>query len=132
GGEPTVLAGGLVPDLPRAVHLVAQAPEPDVVRFLGAVAAAQVGVVGAAGHVAVLQQVQCLLHPAGTEVDGHHRLRAGLAAPGDELVHADLVRLRGVPGQVRPPGPVLLWAGAVLPSVAGDEVAARVADGGDT
>ena len=40
---PAVLGGGLVADLPRAVHLVAQAPDLDPVRLLGAVRAAQVG-----------------------------------------------------------------------------------------
>ena len=43
--------------LPRAVHLVAEAPELDAVRLLAAVAAAEVGQRGAAGMVAVLDQV---------------------------------------------------------------------------
>ena len=48
GGQPAVLVGGLVPDLPGAVHLVAEAPHPDAVRLVGAVRDPQVGQRGAA------------------------------------------------------------------------------------
>src|SRR5699024_10008418 len=65
GRQAAILLGGLVPDLPRAVHLIAQAPEPDVVRRLRAVGAAQVRIVGAVGDIAVFQQVDGFLHPAG-------------------------------------------------------------------
>jgi hypothetical protein len=130
GGQPAVLAGRLVAGLPGAVHLVAQAPHPDVVRLLGAVGDAQVGQRGARRVVGVLEQVEGLGDAAGAEVDGHHGLHARLAAPADELVDADLVRLGAVPGQVEPARAPVDRADAVLPSVAGDEVAAGVADGG--
>jgi hypothetical protein len=124
GGEPAVLLGGLVPDLPRAVQLVAQAPQADAVGIGGAVPAAQVGQVGAAGVVGVLKQVAGLLHAAGAQVDGHHRLHAGGARPDHELVEPEGVRLDGLPGQVEPAGPVR--ADAVLPAVPRHEVAAGV------
>src|SRR5690606_7858005 len=86
GGEPAVLVRGLVPGLPGAVHLVAEAPHADVVRLLGAVGDAQVGQGGAGRVVAVRQQVDGLGDAAGAEVDRHHGLHPGLAAPADELV----------------------------------------------
>ena len=131
GGQPAVLVGGLVADLPRAVHLVAQAPHPDAVRFLGAVRDPQVRQRGAGREVAVFQQVQRLGDAAGAEVDGHHRLHPGLARS----------RRRTRPGRTRwsrccaRPGrageAAVARADAVLPAVAGDEVAAGVADRGD-
>jgi hypothetical protein len=45
-----------------------------------------------------------------------------------ELVQAELVGLDAVPGEVQPAGPLVARADAVLPPVAGDEVAAGVAD----
>ena len=51
--------------------------------------------------------------------------------PGEELVGADLVGLDRAPGQVEPPRARLARPDAVLPVVAGDEVAARVADDRD-
>src|SRR5699024_10599015 len=74
---------------------------------------------------------QRLLDAAGAEVDGVHRLDLGLAGPGHELVQAHGVRLRGVPGEAVARGAVLDRADAVLPAVAGDEVAAGVAHGAD-
>ena len=73
--------GGLVADLPRAVHLVAEAPQLDAERVGGAVGDAPVGPVGAARVVGVLEQVAGLLQPAGAEVDRHHRLGADLGRP---------------------------------------------------
>ncbi len=45
-------------------------------------------------------------------------------------MQAELVRLGGMPRQIEAAGAVLLGAHAVFPVVAGDEVAAGVADGG--
>ena len=64
---------------------------------------------------------------AGAEVDREHRLDPGRAAPGDELVGAEGVGLGREPGEVEAPGPRLERADAVLPVVAGDEVAAGIA-----
>src|SRR5690606_16049315 len=131
GGEPTVLGGGRVPDLPRAVHLVAQAPQLDAERVRAAVGPAQVGVLRATGVVGVLQDVAGLLDAAGAEVDRHHRLGARRLRPAGELAETELVGLDRAPGPVEPARPLLLRADPVLPVVAGDEVAAGVAhDGG--
>ena len=103
----------------------------DAVRLLGAVAAAAGPTGGAAGVVAVLDEVDGLLHAAGAEVDRHHRLDAGVAGPAHELVDADLVGLDGPPGQVEPGGSPVLSGRRRPPSGTGDEVAAGVAHEGD-
>src|SRR5690606_24983468 len=79
-GDAPVLGGGALADLPRAVHLIAQAPQLDAVGFVVAVGAAQLRPVGAAGVVGVLEEVEGLLEAAGAEVDGHVRLDADGAA----------------------------------------------------
>ena len=124
-------SGVLVADLPRAVHLVAQAPHLDAVAVRRTVGAALVGKRSTAVDVAVLQQVHRLLGAAGAQVDGHHGFHAGLGGPRREFVHAHQVGVRGVPGQVEAYGPLVLRPHAVLPAVAGDEVAAGVPHGGD-
>src|SRR5690606_24392127 len=67
----------------------------------------------------------------GPEVDGEHRLDADAAAPADELVNTDEVRLGAVPCQVEPDRPPLDRPDAVLPPVARDEVSARIPHGRD-
>jgi hypothetical protein len=127
-GDAAVLVGRLGFHLPRAVHLVAEAPEAHRVRRRPAVRDAQVGELAAARMVAVLEQPPCGVAAAGAEVDREHRLDAGDATPVDELVGAEVVRLSRQPREVEPARPPLARADAVLPLVAGDEVAARVAD----
>src|SRR5690606_8150317 len=56
GGELAVLVGVLVTDLPRAVHLVAQAPQRHAVGLAPAVGDAQIGPAGAGVAVAVLHE----------------------------------------------------------------------------
>ena len=90
-----------------------------------------VGQVGAVRVVGVLEHVEGFLESSGAEVDGHHRFDVEPPAPGHELVDAELVGLEAVPGQVAADGSVLLGADAVLPAVAGKEVAAGVTHGGD-
>src|SRR5690606_20611996 len=77
------------------------------------------------------EEVEGFGDAAGAEVERHHGLGSGLAAPADELVDADFVGLGAVPGEVEAAGAALLGADAVFPAVAGDEVAAGVADGAD-
>jgi hypothetical protein len=101
------------------------------VRLLPAVLAAEVGQRRAARVVAVLDELAGGVGPAGAEIDRQHGLDAGAAAPVDELVGAEGVGLGRLPSQVEPPRPLLDRPDAVLPVVAGDEVAAWVAhDGG--
>lgn len=65
------------------------------------------------------------------EVDGLHQLvAAGGLKPFGHLVQAEFVGFGGMRGQIESTGTFLLGADAVLPAVAGHEVAARVADGG--
>lgn len=120
--------------LPGTVHLVAEAPQPDAEGVLVAVRDPPVGTVGPRGVVGVLLECQGLGDPAGAEVDGHHRLglRADLAHEADVLAEPEAVGLGGAPGEVEAAGPLLDGAHRVLPVVAGDEVAAGVADGRDT
>src|SRR5450759_4522433 len=75
--QPAVLDRGLLADLPRAVHLVAQAPEPDAVWLGVAVGGPPVRVAAAGRGVAVLDQVAGSIDPARAQVDGEHRLGAG-------------------------------------------------------
>ena len=81
-----------------------------------------------ARSVAVLHKVARRVGAAGPEVHREHRLHAGQARPGDELVGADRVGLDRPPGEVVPLGPPVAGADAILPVVAGDEVPARIAD----
>jgi hypothetical protein len=132
GRERRVVLGAAVAELPRTVHLVAEAPHADPERLAATVVGAEVGPRGAGRQVGVLQDVEGLADASGAEVDGVHQVAAHLLEPGDELVETHRVGLGGVPGQVAPARPVLDRADAVLPPVAGDEVAAGVADGRDT
>ena len=86
---------------------------------------------GAARMVAVFDQVARRIAAARAEIDREHRLDVGGAAPVDELVGAERVRLGRHPGKVEPARAILHRPDAVLPVVAGDEIAARIAhDGG--
>src|SRR5690606_9072497 len=129
GGQARVLLRAAVPQLPGAVHLVAQAPHADVVRAWCAVGDPQVRESCAGADVGVFQDVQGVLHAARPEIHRVHELAADLARPRGELVEPDLVRLGGVPGQIEASWPLLTRADAVLPAVSGDEVPARIADG---
>ena len=67
--------------------------------------------------VAVLDEVARRVETARTEVDRQHRLGAGLLAPVDELIDADVVVVAGAPGKIEPGGAALPWADAVFPVV---------------
>ncbi len=127
-GDPSIFGGGLLADLPGTVHLVSEAPETHAMRLLETMRAAQVRIVSAAGMIAVFDEMARLLGPARAEVDGEHRLHAGLPAPADELVRPELIGLRAAPGKIEPPRPLLARSDAILPVVTGQEVASRVAN----
>ena len=128
----TVFLGGLVADLPGAVHLVAQAPQLDAVGLVIAVLLSQVAEISRGIHIAVFQNVHGFLHTPGAQVNCHHHIGIRLLGPVGELVQAELVGLHHMPGQVQPLGPVFPGTDTVFPPVAGDKVAAGVADHGDT
>ena len=113
-GEPAVVAGRLVPGLPRSVHLVAEAPPADVVRLGATVLGPQVGEVRATGMRGVLLEVEGLLDPSGAEVDGQHRLHAREVRPAHELVQPEPVGLRAAPREVAADGTSVGRPDAVL------------------
>ena len=78
--------------------------------------------------VAVLEHGARSVEIARAEIDGEHRLGAGLLAPFDEFVGADRVRFERAPRKIETDGPLGARADAVFPIVGGDEVAARIAD----
>ena len=132
-GQSAVLDRGLVPDLPGPVELVAEAPQRD----------------GRAapdsrcrtedrdrdvppGWLQYSTSSRASVDSARAEVQCEHRLDAGDRAPARELVRAErrFVSSRP-PGEVEPDRAPLARADAVLPVVAGDEVAARIPHDGD-
>ena len=76
-GELAVIVGLLMADLPGAVHLVAKAPQPHIVRILIPVTGAHIAVIGARRQVAVFQNIFGVLCAARAEVDRHHNIAAG-------------------------------------------------------
>ena len=126
-GADRVLVGRNMAELPGAVHLVAQAPQLHGMRFAAAVRGAQVGVAGARRAVAVLDPVARFFRRTGAEIDREHRRPAHVPAQADVLVGAEPVRLDALPRQLAHRRALGAWADAVLPVVAGDEVAARIA-----
>ena len=94
-GEMAVFGGGLVADLPGAVHLVAKAPESAVPRLLARRSSLRRSrPVAAARVVDVFDEVARLVEAARAEVDRQHHLGAGLLGPVGEFVDADLVASR--------------------------------------
>ena len=125
---PPVLARLQLADLPGSVHLVAEAPVADVVRPIVAVRSPELAPPRAPIEVAVLDVGDRRFDRAGAEVHAEQRLGAHQAAPLDELVGAELVRLDRVPGAIEHHGPLRFRTDAVEPVVAGDEIAARIAN----
>ncbi len=117
-------------ELPRPIHLVAKAPHADIERIGRAVGGPLLDQRGACTEVRVLEQVERLERAAGSEVEREHELGAHALTPSCELMQPDLVRLERVPCEVQPRRPSLARADAVLPPVAGNKVAAWVADCG--
>src|ERR1022692_2367348 len=112
--------------LPRAVHLVAQAPIFHVVRLLVTVRPSQLAPPGAFLDVAILDIGNGVFGCAGTEIKAEQRLGVHPLAPLDELVRAELIRLDGIPGSFQNGWPFFLWPDAILPLVAGDKISPRI------
>jgi hypothetical protein len=81
--------------------------------------------------IGVLEHIESVEHPAGSEVDRVHHLGVDLLQPRRELVEPDLIRLGRVPGQIQPARALLAGSDAVLPAIARDEVATGIPDGRD-
>ena len=114
--------------LPRSVHLIAEAPEFDVVWIFVTVGFSQITVVGAALEVAVLQHIFCIFRSAGSEIDGHHDVTAGFFRPVRKLIQTEFVCLNHAPGKIRFCRPFVFRTYAVFPVIARDKVSARVTD----
>src|SRR3546814_7002503 len=84
GGDAAIFRRGLGAGLPGAVHLVAKAPEFDVVRGFVPVALAQIGIMRAAGMVAIFEEVLRLGRPARAEGEREHRIDVGGLARSEE------------------------------------------------
>ncbi len=116
-----------VPQLPRAPHLVADAPVLHPERLGGAVFDAPAAPQGLRRPVAVLE-----LRGGGVGVAKprvHRDPGLGLDQPAEahELVHAEIVVLDAGPGRIRARRTAIAVADAVAPVVAADEIAARPA-----
>ena len=127
-GLAAIFAGRHVADLPGAVHFVAQAPRLNRVGLRVAMFAAQIAPLGATRHVAIFHQRGRHLGRRGAEIGADQRLGANALGPGYEFIGAELVRLDGVPGSIEHRGPLIARAHAIQPVVAGNEVAARIAN----
>ena len=128
--QAAVLIGRLVAHLPDAVHLVAQAPVAHVVGLGIPVPGPQVAEIGAGRMVAVVQQIQGGLNAPGAQIDGHHGLRSHALAPGGKLVETHAVGFNGAPVGVQAGRTLVHGPDAVLPAIAGYEVAAGIPDDG--
>src|SRR5262245_60273913 len=115
-------------DLPGAVHLVAETEAPHAPWRLDPVLASKIAPLRAGGHVAVFDERGCFFRRARAEVEAEQRLRADGAAPRQKLVRPELIGLDRVPCTFEHRGARRRRADAGGPVVAGDEVAARVAD----
>jgi hypothetical protein len=127
--EAAVLLGALVPDLPRPVHLVAQAPQLDLERVLASVTDPQIRDSGPTGVVRVLHELEGLRDAPGPEVDGQQRLAAvQLGQESDELCEPEPVGLDGPPGRVESAWTILDRPDAVLPVEPRHKVSSGIAD----
>ena len=129
-GFDSVFAGWHVADLPRAVHLITDAPVLHVVRLIVSVRAAQFAPFGSAGHIAVFDQGGRIFRRRRAKVEPEERFGAHGACPRDEFVGAELVGLQRVPCTVEDGGPVLFRAHSIEPVIARNEIAAGVANDG--
>src|SRR5438045_3770153 len=115
-------------DLPGAIHLVAQTPIFDGVRFGVPMRRAQVSVVRAFGRIAIFDEIGGLLNRACTQVDAEHRFCVNRLAKVYKLIRAKLVALDGLPGQFAPLWTLLARADTIFPAVAAQEIPTRIAD----
>ncbi len=93
-GEPPVLLGRFVTQLPEGVHLVAQTPRFHPMRFGHPVRPPQIAPQTVARMVAILDQRPRLVDAAGAQIDRQIDLGPGPFRPGGELIGPDRVRLR--------------------------------------
>ena len=102
----------------------------DVVRLFPAVLTPEIGKSGAAWMVAIFDQIARGIAVPRAEIDSQHRLDVGGLAPVDKLVGAKAIGLGRAPGEVETLRPIRHRPDAVLPIVAGDEIATGIAHDG--
>src|SRR5689334_9984740 len=120
-----VLLGGERPDLPIAVHLVAQAPVGDPPRLAPAVLPPPLRPGRVCSRVAVLDPGERFLQRPGAHVQADVRLGAELGAVGQVLVGAEPVGFLPAPGQLGAAWPAVDRPDPVGPVVIADEVPFR-------
>src|ERR1700733_2125862 len=119
-----------MPDLPRTIHFVAQAPVIDFVGTGNAVLAPQITPASALFHVAIFHQRCRFFRRTSSQVQAHQWLSSGRTRPSHEFIRTELIRVERVPRFVQNARPILPRANAIEPVVAGNKVASRIADDG--
>jgi len=114
-------------NLPRAVHLVAKAPQLDVPRLGAPVLAAQIRPLATAWMVHVFDEVPCGIQAARPKIDRQHHVGARRLGPFRELVDTDLVGFGCTPCEIEARRAALLRPYAVFPVVSRHEIAAWIA-----
>ena len=115
-----------MPDLPRPVHLVAQAPVLHLIWFRYAILPPQLAPLRPLLDVAIFHQRRRLLRRPRAQIQSHQRLRPRQLAPRHELVRAKLIRIQRIPRLVQHHRPVLLRPDAVEPVVARHKISAGI------
>ena len=127
-GFAPILAGRHVANLPGAIHFVAQTPGANGVGLGVTMIPAQIAPFSAGRHVAIFHQRGRHLGCRGAKIGADQRLGANTSGPGYKFIGAKLIRLDGVPGPVEHRGPLVARAHTVQPVIAGNKVAARIAN----
>ena len=122
-----VIFGFEMPDLPRTIHLVAEAPVFDAVGIAVTVGDAHIGILRPGGRVAVLDEVRRVLNRRGAHVDAHHRLGLDLLGEFHELVGAKLIGFDRLPSEIAAVRTLIFGTNAIFPAIAAEEVAAGIA-----
>ncbi len=128
GRETAIFRGALGADLPRPVHLVAEAPELHAMRRVITMLPPQIAQSRPARVIAIFHEIARLRGTPRAEIDRQHGLGPGRSAPSDELVAAEAVGLGRAPGEIETARACIDGPDPVLPIVAGDEIPARIAD----
>jgi len=103
----------------------------DVVRLVDSMAAAQIAPLRPLFDVAVFHQRGSLFRCTRSKIQTHQWFGSYDLGPCHEFIRPELVGIDCVPGFVEDPRAILLWANAIEPVVARNEVAARIPDDGN-
>src|SRR5579883_631722 len=95
--------------------------------FLVAILTAQIGPVGIAGSITVLNPGLGLIHRASSHIDANIRFAINSTTISDELISAETIRLLTMPGQFDTPGSLLQRPDTICPMIPTDEIATRPA-----